>query len=85
MNNLQSVYKEIAQELNIPEKTVSKVCQTYWQFIRDKIESLPLQEIKDVEELKTLKTSFIIPGFGRFYVPKERFKNFKRNDKGKED
>lgn len=35
---------QISKELSLPYKVVDKVYKSYWRFIRDTIQNLPLKE-----------------------------------------
>lgn len=90
----EDLFKSVSEELNIPEEVVKKAYYSFWEFIRTKIQDLPLKEDLSEEEFNELKTNFNIPSLGklsctydRFLGVRERFKYIKKlkeNDKDKE-
>lgn len=61
------VINKVAEELNLPAETVSKVYKLYWTFIRNTIKELPIKEVKTEEDFNKLKTNFNIPALGKLY------------------
>ena len=52
-----SLYKKVAEEMNIPVEVVELAYKTYWKFIRKTIQELPLkQDLSEVDMLSTLST-----------------------------
>lgn len=90
----EDLFKSVSEELHIPEEVVKKAYYSFWEFIRTKIQDLPLKEDLSEEEFNELKTNFNIPSLGklsctydRFLGVRERFKYIKKlkeNDKDKE-
>jgi hypothetical protein len=64
MNYISAINK-IAKELNIPKEVVSLAYRSYWKFIRQTIQSLPLKEDISEEEFAKLRTNFNIPSLGK--------------------
>ena len=85
----------VSRELNIPEEVVSKAYKSYWEFIKENIQSLPLKEDINEEEFSKLRTNFNIPSLGKLCLTydkmlrvKKRFnyiKNIRNNVENKED
>ncbi len=76
---------KVSEELNIPAEVVSSAYKSYWVFIRQTIQSLPLKEDITEEEFETLRTNFNIPSLGkltctynRMQGVKKRFKHIKQ-------
>lgn len=86
---------KVSKELDIPVEVVDKAYKSYWKFIKETIQALPLKEDIDEEEFSKLRTNFNIPSLGklsctynRMIGVKKRFEHIKRlknNDKHKED
>lgn len=81
-------YKDLIKELSIksslPEEVVELAYKSYWEFIKTKIESLPLKSIDSKEEFDKLRTNFSIPYLGKLVCTfpklnkrKARFKHIK--------
>ena len=86
MNN--KIFKGIADDLGLNESDVKDVFKYTWEFIRNKIESLPLKEDLTEEEFNKLKTTFVLPEIGKlgceyatYNSIKKKYKNRKSNDK----
>lgn len=62
---LSDVYKLVSKDLNLPEPLVKATYISYWKYIRDTIESLPLKELSQEEEFNKLKVNFNIPSLGK--------------------
>lgn len=76
---LSKIIKEVSEEVNIPEEVVSLAYKSYWEFIRIKIQSLPLKEDLDEETFNKLKTNFNIPSLGKFVLSWDRYKGVKQH------
>lgn len=80
----QDIVRNVALELNLPEDLVSRTYDSYWKYIRENIQQLPLKEDLSEEEFNVLKTNFNIPSLGklsctypRYVGVKKQFKKFK--------
>ena len=88
---MNSLYKKVAEEMNIPVEVVELAYKTYWKFIRKTIQELPLKEDLSEEEFAKLKTNFNIVSLGKLactydrYVGKKKHLNYIKNAKNKED
>jgi hypothetical protein len=87
------IVKDIAIELDISPELVRRVYKSYWRFIKDKVQSLPLQENLTKQEFEALNTSFSIPYIGKLYCDydklvrkKEKYlKNLEKSNDTKKD
>lgn len=70
---MKNLYKEVAEELNIPVEVVEVAYKTYWKFIRKTIQELPLKEDLSEEEFAKLKTNFNIVSLGKLACTYDRF------------
>lgn len=75
-------------ELNLPREIVDKTYKSYWLFIKNHIESLPLKDDINEDDFNKLKTNFNIPSLGKFSCTysrmlkiKKKFKNLKDREK----
>lgn len=76
---------KVSQEVGLPPEVVDKVYKSYWLFIKQSIQALPLKEELSQEAFTKLKTNFNIPSLGklsctydRMLRVKERFKHIKK-------
>ena len=68
---------QISKELSLPYKVVDKVYKSYWRFIRDTIQNLPLKENLTEEDFQKLRTNFNIPSLGKLSCTYDRVKGVK--------
>lgn len=76
---MQKVLDKVSKELSIPKEVVEKTYKAYWRFIKEKIESLPIDSIETEEDLKKLKTSFNLPNLGKLTCSYSRLKKIREN------
>ena len=83
--NYPDIIGKVSKELNIPKEVVDAAYKSYWDFIKQSIQSLPLKDDIDEEEFAKLRTNFNIPSLGkmtctfdRMMGVKKRFKYIKR-------
>lgn len=83
--NYPDIIGKVSKELNIPKEVVDAAYKSYWDFIKQTIQSLPLKDDIDEEEFAKLRTNFNIPSLGkltctfdRMMGVKKRFKYIKR-------
>ena len=69
-----SLYKKVAEEMNIPVEVVELAYKTYWKFIRKTIQELPLKQDLSEEEFAKLKTNFNIVSLGKLSCNYDRYK-----------
>lgn len=77
----------LAFQLGISKDSVIKTYKYFWRYIKETIESLPLNKDLSEEEFSRLRTNFAIPYIGKLYCTyndykrtKERYAKYK-NDK----
>lgn len=74
-------YKEIieslSQESGIPEEVVDAAYISFFEFVREKINSLPLKDELTEEEFNSLKTNFNIPSLGKLHCTYDRYLKMK--------
>lgn len=81
----EEIIEQVSKELNIPKEVVDTAYKSYWNFIKNTIEALPLKdETITEEEFSKLRTNFNIPSLGKLnctYVRlmgiKERYNKMK--------
>lgn len=94
--NIEKIITEVSNKANLPYEVVDLVYKSYWKFIKEKIQELPLKEDISEEKFLTLKTNFNIPSLGKLNCTYDKFlrikkkleyiKNFREKyDKCKED
>ena len=76
---------QVSEELGLPVEVVKKTYESYWEFIRETIQSLPLKDDLSEEEFNKLRTNFNIPSIGklsctytRYNILKNRFKKYNK-------
>lgn len=76
-----NLYKKAAKDLDIPIKVVEYAYKSYWKFIRDTIQNLPLKEDLSEEDFKKLKTNFNIVSLGKLSCTYDRYKRVKLKER----
>ena len=83
--NYPDIIGKVSQETDIPLEVVDTAYKSYWKFIKQTIQSLPLKDDISEEEFAKLRTNFNIPSLGkltctfdRMMGVKKRFKYIKR-------
>ena len=83
--NYSDIIGKISQEMDIPLEVVDIAYKSYWKFIKQTIQSLPLNDDISEEDFTKLRTNFNIPSLGkltctfdRMMGVKKRFKYIKR-------
>ena len=79
--NYNDLVTQLSKELNLPPRVVDKVYKSYWKFIRDSIQGLPLKEDISEEEFQKLRTNFNIPSLGKLSCTYDRVKGVKERYK----
>ena len=72
---MDDVIKELARQLNLPEKVIYKTYLAYWTFIRTTAESMQFPQGISEEEFNDMRKSFNIPYIGKLYCSYKRYKN----------
>lgn len=68
----------ISKELNLPIEVVDKVYKSYWQYIKNTIQDLPLKENLTEEQFSELRTNFNIPSLGKLTCTYNRMQKVKK-------
>ena len=83
--NYPDIIGKVSQEMGLLPEVVDTAYKSYWKFIKQTIQSLPLKDDISEEEFAKLKTNFNIPSLGkltctydRMMGVKKRFKYIKR-------
>lgn len=77
--NYDEIISKVAANLNIPESRVDKIYKSFWQYIRNSIQELPLKEDLSEVEFLALKPNFNIPSLGKLSVTYDRYNRVKQN------
>lgn len=73
----KELFIKVSNELNIPEEVVREAYVSYWKYIRNEIQELPLKEDLTEEEFNRLRTNFNIPSIGKLSCTYDRYKAIK--------
>ena len=66
--NYPDIIGKVSQEMDIPLEVVDTAYKSYWKFIKQTIQSLPLKDDISEEEFAKLRTNFNVPSLGKLYV-----------------
>jgi hypothetical protein len=78
---LDDILEKVSIDTNIPKEVVIEAYNSFWGFIRDSIQALPLKEDLTEEEFNKLKCNFNIPSIGKLYVTYPRYRALKDRTK----
>ena len=83
--NYSDIISKVSQEMGLLPEVVDIAYKSYWKFIKQTIQSLPLKDDISEEDFTKLRTNFNIPSLGkltctfdRMMGVKKRFKYIKR-------
>ena len=76
--NYPDIIGKVSKELNIPKEVVDAAYKSYWYFIKQTIQSLPLKDDIDEEEFAKLRTNFNIPSLGKMTCTFDRMMGVKK-------
>lgn len=76
--NYPDIIGKVSKELDIPVEVVYAVYKSYWKFIKQTIQSLPLKENLNEEEFAKLRTNFNIPSLGKLTCTYDRMLGVKK-------
>lgn len=74
----EEIITTLSNKTGIPYEVVDLAYKSYWKFVRDKIQELPLKDNISEEEMRTLKTNFNVPSLGKLSCTPERFFRVKK-------
>lgn len=74
---LEEIIDKVSLELNLSKEVVEEAYNSFWGFIRESIQALPLKEDLTEEEFNKLKCNFNIPSIGKLYVTYPRYRSLK--------
>lgn len=72
------IIDKVSEELNLPKEVVDKAYKSFWLFINQSIQSLPLKENLNEEDFAKLKTNYNIPSLGKLTCTYERMLGVKK-------
>ena len=83
--NYPDIIGKVSQEMGLLPEVVDTAYKSYWKFIKQTIQSLPLKDDISEEDFTKLRTNFNIPSLGKLTCTfdrmmgiKKRFKYIKR-------
>lgn len=76
--NYSEIIKQVSEELGIPVKVVDTAYKSYWKFIKQTIQALPLKCDLTEEEFMELRTNFNIPSLGKLTCTYDRMIGVKK-------
>lgn len=72
------IISRVSEELGLSEELVDRTYKSYWLFIKQHIQSLPLKENINEEDFAKLRTNFNIPSLGKLACTYDRMLNMKK-------
>ena len=72
------IISAVSKELDIPREVVDLAYKSYWKFIKQTIQELPLKEDINEEEFSKLRTNFNVPSLGKIVCTYDRMVGVKK-------
>ena len=72
------IINQVSKELDIHVEVIDKAYKASFNFIKEKIQSLPLKEDINEEECLKLRTNFNIPSLGKLVCTFDRMMGVKK-------
>lgn len=74
----EEIINEVSKDNNLPYEVVDLAYKSFWKFVKEKIEELPLKEDITEEEFIKLRTNFNIPSLGKLNCTIDKFNSTKK-------
>lgn len=75
------IFKTVSKNINISPNVIEKVYKSFWLYIKQSIEKLPLKENLTDKEFSKLQTNYNIPSLGKLYCTIDKYKGIKNRIK----
>ena len=79
--NYPDIIDKVSKELDISVEVVDAAYKSYWEFIKQTIQSLPLNDDISEEDFTKLRTNFNIPSLGKLTCTFDRMMGVKKRFK----
>ena len=79
--NYPDIIDKVSQEMGLPPEVVDTAYKSYWKFIKQTIQSLPLKDDISEEDFTKLRTNFNIPSLGKLTCTFDRMMGVKKRFK----
>lgn len=76
--NLSEIAKRVSEETGISSDIIEKAYKSYWLYIRNSVEELPLKMDMNETEFLNLRTNFNIPSLGKLSCTYDRYVGVKK-------
>lgn len=76
--NYSDIIGKVSEELNLPKELVDRTYKSFWLFINQSIQSLPLKDNLNEEDFAKLRTNFNIPSLGKLSCTYDRMIGVKK-------
>lgn len=71
------IIQRVSDDTGVPFGIVDKAYKSFWLYIRNSVQGLPLKEDITETEFLSLKPNFNIPSLGKLCVSYDRYKGVK--------
>lgn len=78
---MQKIIDRLSRELNLPQDVIINTYKSYWAYIKNTIENLPLKEDLTEQDFNKLKVNFNIPNLGKLGFDYKRYLGVKKRNK----
>jgi hypothetical protein len=76
--NYSDIINKVSEELDLPVELVERTYRSYWLFVKNHIQSLPLKEDLNEEDFSKLQTNINVPSLGKLSCTYDRLLGIKK-------
>ena len=75
---ISDIIEEVSETLGTPPGVCMKAYMSYWKFVKESLESLPLKGNLKEEDFQDMRTSVNVPSLGKFYCDYKRWEGIRK-------
>lgn len=80
MPSLDNIAKEVSSNTGLQVQLIINTYKSFWRFIKENIEALPLKEDLSEEDFEGYKKNFNLPYLGKLYCNFEDWEKIKKKN-----
>lgn len=73
----KQIIHKVSEDTKIPYDIVDKVYKSFWTYVRNQVQELPLKDDLTMDQFITLKPNFNIPSIGKMCCTYDKYKRIK--------
>lgn len=80
MDKYSLIINRLSLKYGIPKEHIKKMCESEFEFTREKLQSLDISKIQKEEDLEEYKATFSFMGLGKLYLNFGKLKKLRKKD-----